>query len=148
MSLYNMMHGYDPMAAPCLAALRLNPAHIGRFRDAYLDGDHIVILTRTGGGNREYFQKENAELAKHPLYESDADDEFDSTFALFRFRFPDDRRKPVLEQLSKMVGPPKSLRQKTDEAIKALQDDDPESVRRVEPLREQIKEIIAKLNEP
>ena len=47
-----------------------------------------MILTRTGGGNREAYKAENEELRKLPGYISDSDDPFDSTFAWFRYAFP------------------------------------------------------------
>lgn len=77
----------------------------GRFRDAWVEkGDDgepvIVIYTRNGGGNRECYCHDHPEvgclekviedLQAHPLYLSDEDDDFDGTYATFRFRCPDD----------------------------------------------------------
>ena len=68
MSLYNMMHGFDHNATQVLANLDLLPKDIPRFRDAYPDPvkNVLVILTRTGGGNRADYEKENDKLAAHP----------------------------------------------------------------------------------
>jgi hypothetical protein len=85
---------------------------VARFRDAWVEegesGPVIAIYTRQGGGNREcYCEGEpgsvafaaehtpsrcyaacNQELVRHPLYITDRDDEFDSTYATFYFRAP------------------------------------------------------------
>lgn len=95
MSLYNMLHGYEPGAAIYLAALQIDPAQVGRFRDCYLkkeaDGTpRIVIYTRTGGGNREHYETDNAWLQSHPLYLKDYDDAMDCTYAHFEFKVPDE----------------------------------------------------------
>lgn len=111
MSLYNLLFGVNSLAPILLKHLGLSEDDIPRFRDCYLDGDQIVIYTRTGGGNRdfyedeetcrsnypEYFQKKedapkgpwNADLRKSKYYQSDEDDDFDSTYAYFRFRVPE-----------------------------------------------------------
>ncbi len=90
MSLYNMVRGYNPAAALCIGMLKLELGDIARFRDAWLsdDGTQITILTRTGGGNREYYADENAQLQSHPQYIADEDDDFDCTFARFKFAAP------------------------------------------------------------
>lgn len=111
MSLYNMMFGMNPIAPVLLAALRLQPQDVGRFRDAYIDGNLIVVHTRNGGGNRECYCADypvgdiavewkgethrqgclsvtNDKLAEHPQYVRDADDDFDCTYADFYFSFP------------------------------------------------------------
>lgn len=88
MSLYNMLFGKNPDTAPILAALNLSEGMIERFRDVWIDEDEnrIVIYTRTGGGNREYYQ--NEVLTSHPLYIRDEDDDFDSTYAKYYFAIP------------------------------------------------------------
>lgn len=90
MSLYNMMKGFNPVAGLCLKMLSLNPSDIPRFRDAWLtdDGERIVLLTRTGGGNRSDYLTENQSLTKIDGYISDVDDDFDSTFAHFMYKVP------------------------------------------------------------
>jgi len=90
MSLYNMMRGYNPFMPIMLKILNLVPSQIPRFRDAWFthDGKLIVILTRTGGGNREEYADDNAALRKRPGFIHDVDDAFDSTFAHFLFEMP------------------------------------------------------------
>lgn len=98
MSLYNMIHGVNPMAGALLAALGLAPHTIGRFRDCYWDGTHICVHTRTGGGNREGYQAENDALCAVAGYSHDADDDFDSTYATFYFK----PSAPLLEALKQV----------------------------------------------
>jgi hypothetical protein len=84
-----MVMGYNPFTPIILDTLNLTPQAIPRFRDAYIDDDgNLVLLTRTGGGNREDYVLENAELAARPDYLGDVDDSFDETFAHFTFRTP------------------------------------------------------------
>lgn len=62
----------------------------GRFRDISLNetGEKIILYTRNGGGNRPYYQWVFDLLRKHPQYESDYDDDYDSTYAYIRFSVP------------------------------------------------------------
>lgn len=93
MSLYNMLFGMNSDTETILAALSLTRSDIERFRDCWADdvNDRIVILTRTGGGNREYYP--NAALVQHPLYLSDKDDDFDPTYAYYYFSLPETREE-------------------------------------------------------
>lgn len=89
MSLYNLLFGQNE-TAPALLALLNQVANLDppRYRDCYFDGEYIVVHTRTGGGNREDYELENAAMTEHPWYVDDADDDFDCTYADFRFRPP------------------------------------------------------------
>lgn len=107
--LYNMVFGDNPMSAWVLGALG-NPA-VPRYRDAWLGDDCLVIYTRTGGGNRDFYENEEAcrnnypenfegdekpsgpwndDLRAHPEYIRDEDDDFDPTYAAFIFRIPEE----------------------------------------------------------
>jgi hypothetical protein len=90
MSMYNLVFGMNPASNVILATLGLNQADTGRFRDCFVTNGEIAIYTRNGGGNRESYQPIIDELAKHPCYLRDEDDDFDSTYATFYFRFPDE----------------------------------------------------------
>jgi len=153
MSLYNMLFGQNPLAPLLMAALG-NP-DVGRYRDAYLDGDRIVVHTRNGGGNRDcycddpFFKSEeteprerghkpgclaltNEKLSEHPLYVSDADDDFDCTYADFVFRFPPEHAD-ALAELSRMQGEPNRPAERWQELLAKLADpstpkDDPDLV--------------------
>lgn len=109
MSLYNMLFGTNPMA-PLLQSVIGIPAP--RFRDAWYDPEtkHIVIFTRTGGGNRDFYECEercrehypemfegtdpptgpwNDDLRGHPNFVEDSDDARDCTYARFEFSLPE-----------------------------------------------------------
>ena len=93
MSLYNMIFGKNQRTKEILATLGLDELDIERFRDCHVDKEDgkIVILTRTGGGNREYYP--NKRLIEHPNYLYDEDDEYDSTYAYYYFSIPPRRRR-------------------------------------------------------
>jgi hypothetical protein len=104
MSMYNTLVGRRPHAG-VLFCLLGNPK-VPRFRDCYLDADgNITILTRTGGGNRDYYEKAqylahdyswcepyegpwNEDLRVIPGYLRDEDLDYDSTYACFHFTPP------------------------------------------------------------
>jgi len=92
MSLFNMLHGYNPLAPIFLKMLGLQLDDVGRFRDAYLwkdtDGLRIHVYTRNGGGNRNEYQHVFDKLSLNEYYERDYDDEFDCTYATIVFRIP------------------------------------------------------------
>jgi len=98
MSLYNILFGVNPIALTLLIGLELETGKlftiglgklfagrykVYRFRDIWIskDGDRIVLLTRSGGGNRECWERLNddecrplisltpEEVKAHPLYE-------------------------------------------------------------------------------
>jgi hypothetical protein len=102
MSLYNMLFGEYPAASILLGVLGLTKEQVPRYRNCFVNGGHIVVHTRTGGGNREYYEEENSTLQKNEFYASDEDDEFDCTYANFLFRFPD-KYKTDLEALESLA---------------------------------------------
>lgn len=109
MSLYNMLFGENPHSDTLLSFLGLTTADVPRYRDCWVEGDKIVIHTRTGGGNRdyyenmercknnypEYFGKEdepngpwNDDLEANEYYLYNEDSDGDSTYANFYFEIP------------------------------------------------------------
>jgi hypothetical protein len=109
--MYNIVHGVNPLAGITLTMLGVTAtSQIPRFRDAYFDGEHLCIYTRTGGGNRDTYENAmrarewyevnypeglndlsgpfNEDLRKLPGYVRDADDDFDSTYATFYYEIP------------------------------------------------------------
>lgn len=103
MSLYNMLFGMNPNADQVLALAGLTRGSVGRFRDVWLeeqDGHAIVVVhTRNGGGNRDHWDEGTEPgigcgctgcigtyyLPSLSNYLSDQDDDFDCTYADFRF---------------------------------------------------------------
>lgn len=113
MSLYNMIFGVNPLAGVVLKALNLEQDNIPRLRDAYYDCDDdvLVVFTRTGGGNREYYETcieedydgpTNLDLQNHSHYLRDEDDDFDSTYAYFYFSVPDESRE-LFNEIRKLM---------------------------------------------
>lgn len=116
-----MMFGFNNFAPILLKVLDFNPSDIPRFRDCFIKDNTICIHTRTGGGNREFYDNLegcqsnypeyftgsdtpaagpwNDDLRKHPNYLTDCDDDFDCTYANFFFSFPEEF-KTELQALS------------------------------------------------
>lgn len=112
MSLYNALFGVNPFSNLLLDMLGTTSAKVPRYRDCFLseDGMEIIIHTRTGGGNRDYYDSEqrcrarypeyfgegqeepngpwNSDLRAIPGFQYDADDDFDSTYADFHYAIP------------------------------------------------------------
>lgn len=90
--LYNMINGYNIACLWILPMLEKHEEEYPRFRDCYLeekDGEYlIVIYTRVGGNNRNSGYGEE-ELYKNPLFVETVDDEFDNTYAEYKFKVPD-----------------------------------------------------------
>ncbi len=120
MSLYNMLFGFNQMAPTLLKVLNFSTFDIPRFRDCFLKDGKIVIYTRTGGGNRDYYESKdsceenypeyfvhgsdheetpcgpwNSDLRASPYYISDEDDDFDATYAYFYFSIPDEFKEDL-----------------------------------------------------
>lgn len=109
MSLYNIVHGFNPLAVPLLESLGLYPITpiVDRFRDAALydkdleRGQYLIrIITRTGGPNREAYQESIERLTKHELFVREEDDDWDNTYMYFFFNLP----PSISEGLAEAVG--------------------------------------------
>ena len=92
MSLYNMMYGVNTATFYILPMLGKHPDEYPRFRDCFVSdcNTKIEILTRTGGGNREAYEKENEEMTKMENYISDCDDYEDNTYVCWVFSVPEE----------------------------------------------------------
>jgi len=95
MSLYNYLFGMNPNTDIILALIGLKRSDIERFRDVSInyEENEIRILTRTGGNNRKNYP--NTILIKNPYYLRNKDDSFDSTYAYYYFRIPDEIREDI-----------------------------------------------------
>jgi hypothetical protein len=113
--MYNMVFGTNSLSETLLKILDIEPDHIPRFRDCYYDTEKelICIHTRTGGGNRDFYENEatcrdnfpdyfevpnesdfpsgpwNDDLRGHELFQYDEDSDFDDTYANFYFKVPE-----------------------------------------------------------
>lgn len=105
MSLYNAVHGVNPVAGTLLKMLELPIDSLGRFRDCYLqevDGCILIsIYTRNGGGNRSDYTHVDALLKKHPCYIRDEDASHDSTYASYYFAIPKKHQNFIMGLLTK-----------------------------------------------
>jgi len=90
MSLYNQLFGENKDAGALLAMIRLSREDFPRYRDAWLnkDGNIITVFTRSGGDNRKSYQSIISSLRKNNWFKSDFDDDFDNTYAYFKFNVP------------------------------------------------------------
>ncbi len=59
-----------------------------RFREAGVYPPHLIVRTRSGGGNREGYEEEIEKLKEHELYVNDDDCDYDSTYMYFEFTLP------------------------------------------------------------
>ncbi len=164
MSLYNMLHGINAGAPYVLQLLGLTSMDdVPRFRDAYVDGEvRIVIYTRTGGGNRDFYENEarcraeypeyfdgdddpagpwNEDLRKLPGFIMDRDDDFDCTYASFYYSAPEGFAE-VLDALRSDETPEQKFIA-TIERIQKAKPDDPE----VKRLTEAFKPLIDGIND-
>lgn len=147
MSLYHMLFGTEPAAGIALKMLGLIFSDVPRFRDAYftwadkttMTDSVIVILTRTGGGNRDFYENKyrrqthypedvvgsagpwNEDLRKLPGYRHDRDHADDTTYANFYFDVPEAEKQAVIDYL-KATGRPATLNEKFAAAIAALRE--------------------------
>lgn len=91
--MYNMVFGTPNSGKVRTMLLVLDDLDVGRFRDLFIEttdvpGQYVLaVYTRNGGGNRPDYERQIEAMRAHPLYLSDADDNFDETYATFRFRF-------------------------------------------------------------
>lgn len=147
MSLYNALFGRNLFTPVLLKIIKVDLDQIPRFRDACVseDMEHIVILTRTGGGNREEYQDQNEALAANPLFVSDRDDDFDSTYAKFKFRVPTECL-PIINATCEKVPANENPIGKFQTLVEKLQTGD-QSDPEVKRALEIGKEIFAKIQE-
>ena len=112
MSLYNMLFGQNPMTDFILATLGLTTDDCGRFRNVFVANGEIAVYTRHGGGNREWYQYVFDELATHPLYKRDEDDDFDCTYATIYFSLPEQWKDELTKMESGTFHPSEEWRKK------------------------------------
>ncbi len=141
-----MVFGTSPVAPIVMFLLGREPSYFGRLRDAWIekgpDGQlRLAVYTRNGGGNREHYNDEKEEgeechctgctithhLPKDPLYLSDKDDDFDSTYATVYFKVPEDAEArlraegmPEDKKLSDLACEPRDMSVEWHKAIDAI----------------------------
>lgn len=73
-----------------------------RFKDENTTKDTVVVLTRTGGGNRAEYKTWWENIKKHHNYVIDYDADFDRTYAFIEFKCD----KHILDNLKKLDNSP------------------------------------------
>lgn len=101
---YNTLFGEHGNTEEFLKILGITLEEIPRFRSCYWNGEYIVIHTRTGGGNREYYQEMNNHLTTIKGYSHDEDMEFDNTYADFYFN-PPKETLDILKNITPEIAP-------------------------------------------
>lgn len=126
MSLYNALFGKNEHSNFLLTVLDLSEADFCRFRDCYVSDNFIVVYTRLGGGNRDYYENVYEKMKKHPQFVRDEDDSFDCTYSSFFFKIPENR----ISEVQEFIGNDTAPQQKFKELIESLDDpskkDDPQ----------------------
>ena len=94
-SLYRMVNGVNPATFYILPMLGKHPDEYPRFRDCFakvkdVNTEGIIILTRTGGGNRHEYTEENQAMKNMPGFIFDWDMPEDSTYAYWAFSVPEE----------------------------------------------------------
>lgn len=167
MSFYNMIFGQSPLTPILLQVI--GAPNVGRLRDVYLAGTaeqpEVHVYTRNGGGNRQHYPLDDDptpegpscsctgciatyQLPAHPLYLGDSDDDFDCTYATFRFKVPE-KFRTLLAALLEAQGDPPDPAQKWQAFLSKMQKtpDDPEVQRVLEALRPTLESIAKQLEE-
>lgn len=139
MSLYNKLMGENEKAEELLDMLGLDKEIFGRYRDCYLnaDGTEIIVYTRCGGDNREDFDNIFAYMREHKYFIEDYDDSYDETYCYFRFKTP-----PVFLEQTKLMATgiePKTVGEKFEEEIKAMQIPGSEAAKRAEEMAKELQ---------
>jgi len=147
LSMYNSLFRVEDTAGAALSALGVDYTTVPRFRDAYfawmddkMSEPIIVLLTRTGGGNRLYYENQvehdtyfpeqvytgpfNDDLRKLTGFISDCDDSFDKTYAYFKYEVPDEYTEKI-KQILEIHGEPMTLKEKFDIAVAAIENVSP-----------------------
>lgn len=139
MSLYNLVHGMNPAAPIALRALDLGPDDFMRFRDAFItDKDEIAVYTRLGGANRQDYLDVFEHMREHPNYLRDEDASHDSTYATFFFSLPERYAESLRLLSTGEFDPAKEF----EKALERIKEGDPEVMKRVQPLAEQLKQAV------
>ena len=147
MSMYNLLHGVNPLAPVLLKILGITEEDCGRFRDIHLneDGTKIILYTRNGGGNREDHQHIFDKLRKHPGYLKDYDDNFDNTYAYIEFTVPV-QYLAYAKILAKKLGKPETVHEKFQRVMQEIEDMPQEKLEN-DPRFKPITDILKKIGE-
>lgn len=150
MSMYNMLFGVNPLTPFLLDCIGVSMNEIPRFRDCFPSQENdgnIIIYTRTGGGNREYYEQQNEVLRQHQNFVRDWDDDFDCTYAYFEFRVLDkfEGVEKALRDLAKRKMPREAFANLLAKMNDPNHKNDPEVLRALEKIQPLIGNLIDEL---
>lgn len=171
MSMYNLLHGENPLAGMLVGILGIDQPdgkwRSGRFRDIHVRFEEgrppeIVLYTRNGGGNREHYNDEKEagpdcdctgctmtyHIPKHPNYLRDEDDDFDCTYASVFYSVPAEHESLVkfLYGITKDKRTPNEKWTYLLDKLRNGKSDDPEVAAVVDKLSPLMKQISDSLN--
>lgn len=141
MALYTQLFGENEDAMAILGFAGLTREMFPRYRDVFLDdkGLTVLVYTRIGGANREYFKDEINKLKLHKQYVCNYDDHHDETYAYFKFNvLPEyvDTAKKVFKE------DPVSVWDKFQNHIKKAEDPNSEEHKKDQEIADQIMRAI------
>ena len=103
MSLYHLLHGKpsDELFEKLILWSDLKNIEIPRFRDISVSDKEpvVIILTRTGGGNREEYEADNVAMTVFDTFIEEYDCSWDRTYAEFRYNI----KKEYIDEWKKMI---------------------------------------------
>lgn len=153
MSMYNMLFGVNPFSKVYLALVGLDIDRVGRFRDCFIrrSGEELQILvwTRNGGPNRDEYEEVTDALRKNPNYVEDYDDTFDSTYAGYVFKVPDDVKdvvKTMTEIHDNQIVDPSERFKALIEKLQNGNENDPDVKRAMEAGKKILSPVLETLN--
>jgi hypothetical protein len=89
MILYHALFGVCPYADTLLGMVGIDKPAVPRFRDCYLNGGHIVIMTRSGATREQStFADAHRTLEASRHFIRKVKDSFDPTYAYFQYEIP------------------------------------------------------------
>lgn len=141
MALYTQLFGENEDAMAILGFAGLTREMFPRYRDVFLDdkGLTILVYTRIGGANREYYKDAIETLKQHKQYVCNYDDHHDETYAYFKFNvLPEyvDTAKKVFKE------DPVSVWDKFQNHIKKAKDPNSEEYKKDQEIADQIMRAI------
>lgn len=137
MSMYNNLFGENEDSIALLGMIGCTKEMFGRFRDVFIcdKGENIIVYTRTGGNNRRDYEEEIKNIRQNPNYSEDYDDNFDETYAYFKFKVPEE----YVETTKKLFkNEPLTVHEKFEKECEEMNDPNSDAFKRAEKLAEQI----------
>lgn len=141
MSLYSQLFDENKQADIILKFANLTRHMFPRYRDVFLcdEGVNVIVYTRIGGPNREDYKQEIIDIRKHKQFINDYDDDFDNTYAYFKFKV-----LPEYLDTSKSIfnGEPLNINELFEKHIENAQDPNSEEYKKDLEIAKQLMDAI------